>query len=336
MLPRLSAGRLRRWLCSVVLLSSLAINPALGADEAIINPLGITFEYKLSWVNVEESTFGVSLQATKQSTFKEGTEWSLLMRYAPDAQANITAISNGWGLGVYDYASWALLPGKSPFETMHMTLHTSGHMSLEDTVVRHAEPQTLVLVPEAKPSKDFIGYTLIKNKDFTVNTGVNLAEIPKDAYGSWLLLKDTNVESILDITAEPSSSSSKPTPTPTKSSVHESTSASTTSSVSIDINMGIVVLPTSDKEIDDGEKGSHAVATVTVLPPVKYIKGDPNYDPETDPIGTMLGAPKIGLYLVNTILGVGIVAHILGTIRRYQYRRQFQMSVMRSKNNSLA
>ncbi|KAJ2176789.1 hypothetical protein IWW43_002325 [Coemansia sp. RSA 1935] len=319
-----------------MLLSSLAINPALGADEAIINPLGITFEYKLSWVNVESSTFGVSLLATKQSTFKEDTEWSLLMRYAPDAQANITAISNGWGLGVYDYASWALLPGKSPFEAMHMTLHTSGHMSLEDTVVRHAEPQTLVLVPEAKPSKDFIGYTLIKNRDFTVNTGVNLAEIPKDAYGSWLLLKDTNVESILDITAEPSSSSTKPTPTPTKSSVSESTSASATSSFSVDINMGIVVLPTSDSEIEDGEKGAHAGTTVTVLPPVKYIKGDPNYDPDVNPIGTMLGAPKIGLYLVNTILGVGVIAHILGTIRRYQYRRQFQMSVMRSKNNSLA
>ncbi|KAJ2343352.1 hypothetical protein GGF43_005719, partial [Coemansia sp. RSA 2618] len=290
--------------------------------------------YKLSWVSVENSTFGVSLQATRQQTYTEGTEWSLLMRYAPDAQANITAISNGWGLGIYDYASWALLPGKEPFAPMYLTVHTSGDMSLEDTVVSHAEPKTLILVPKAQPSRDSLGYTLIKNNDYTVNKGVNLAEIPKDAYGSWLSLKDTNAESVLDMARDPTSSSEVPSPS------SRSEPSASASDEGLD---GESVAPTpSDKhaDSDDGLKAEDIMpdaATETVLPPLKYIKGDPNYDPETDPIGTMLGAPKIGLYLVNSILGVGVVAHILGTIRRYQFRRQYQMSVIRSKSgNSFA
>ncbi|KAJ1833070.1 hypothetical protein LPJ63_003041 [Coemansia sp. RSA 2711] len=338
--------RPRRWLRSaalpLTLLALFAIGPALGADSSpTINPLGITFDYKLAWINVEESTFGVKMQATAHgttSTDPDPADWSLLLRYAPDAQANITAVSKGWGLGVYDYASWALLPSKTPYDYMYFTVHTSGDMSLEDTVVNHAEPKTLILVPESRPNQDSTGYSLIKDRDYTINAGVNLAEIPKDAFGNWLSLVDTNAESVLDVAREPGSSSD------THSSPTSSVASSSSAGSGITLINAVAEIPTqsgidiespspspSEKVSNDGNgKGENADAAETVLPPVKFIKGDPNYDPTTDPIGTMLGAPKIGLYLVNSILGVGVVAHLLGTVRRYQYRRQYQMSVKRS------
>ncbi|KAJ2797381.1 hypothetical protein H4R20_005206, partial [Coemansia guatemalensis] len=181
--------RPRRWSSSalllLVVLYSLAFDMALGADDqpTTINPLGITFDYKLAWVDVEESSFGVSLQATAQPTYTKDADWSLLIRFVRDAEANITAISSGWGLGIYDYASWAILPGKDPFGVLRFTVRSSGQMSVENTVVKLAEPATLVLVPKSEPSADSKGYTLIKGRDYTINNGVNLAELPKAAFG---------------------------------------------------------------------------------------------------------------------------------------------------------
>ncbi|KAJ2892612.1 hypothetical protein GGI21_005570 [Coemansia aciculifera] len=76
-------------------------------------------------------------------------------------------------------------------------------------------------------------------------------------------------------------------------------------------------------------------ASSTVLPPVKYIPGDANYDLSVDPLGTQLVGSHIGLYLVSTILGIGILAHALGTIRRFQYKRQYHLSVSRSNAGSM-
>ncbi|KAJ2455328.1 hypothetical protein EV183_000864 [Coemansia sp. RSA 2336] len=328
----------RRWLYSAalfVLLYTSAFNLALAADgSTTINPLGITFAYNLAWVSVESSTFGVSLTASPQSTYQPGTEWSLLLRFAPDARANITAISKGWGLGIYDYASWALLPSKKPFEPMEFTVTTSAKMDLENTVTNFAEPKTLILVPEAQPNKDSLGYTLIKNNDYTVNAGVNLAEIPKEPYGEWESLVDINSESVVDVTGDPTPSSSTPTQSSTLPDSTSSPEPSPTDAHSSDPDEALKEISTAGDESSE----THASMSIeTVLPPFKFVKGDPNYDASTDPIGTMLGAPKIGLYLVNSILGVGVIAHILGTIRRYQYRREYQLSVMQSKSgNSLA
>ncbi|KAJ2852599.1 hypothetical protein IWW36_000228 [Coemansia brasiliensis] len=330
----------RRGLCSAALLLVLfytyAFNLVLAADgSTIINPLGITFAYNLAWVSVESSTFGVSLKASPQSTYQPDTKWSLLLRFAPDAQANITAISKGWGLGIYDYASWALLPSKKPFEPMQFTVTTSAKMDLENTVTNFAEPKTLILVPEAKPNKDSLGYTLIKNNDYTVNAGVNLAEIPKDPYGEWESLVDINSESVLDVTGDPTPSSSIQTQSSTLQESSPSPEPSSTDAPNSDSSEALKEMSTASDELSSETHVS--VSIETVLPPFKFVKGDPNYDPSTDPIGTMLGAPKIGLYLVNSILGIGVIAHILGTIRRYQYRREYQLSMMQSKNgNSLA
>ncbi|KAJ2079267.1 hypothetical protein H4R24_003897 [Coemansia sp. RSA 988] len=294
----------------------------LGADNqpTTINPLGITFDYRLAWVDVKESSFGVSLQATAQSTYTEGADWSLLIRFAPDAQANITAISSGWGLGIYDYASWAILPGKDPFGILRFTVRSSGQMSVENTVVKLAEPATLVLVPNSVPSAESKGYTLIKGRDYTINKGVNLAELPKTASGDWRDLVDANSETVLDI-------ASRPTPTAADDD-NSSAAADPSMSGTQDTHASE---PTQGRHAGDEESSSPAGATVTVLAPVRYIKGDPNYDLDADPIGTVLAAPRIGLYLVNSILGIGLIAHLLGSIRRLQYKRQYHMSVMQSK-----
>ncbi|KAJ2162641.1 hypothetical protein GGF46_000514 [Coemansia sp. RSA 552] len=322
--------RARRWhrafALTLAALYTLDLGPVMGAETGIINPLGITFDYKLAWVNVEESTFGVNMQASAQPSYEDGAEWSLLMRYSLEAHANITAISKGWGLGTYDYATWALLPGKVPFEPLHFTVRSSGPMSLEDSVMKLSEPTLLILVPAARPSKSTPGYTLRKDADYTVNSGVNLAEVPKAAFGAWDSLIDTSAGLVVDVAEEPTSALSSASPTPT--SAHSDAKA----------DKG------EDNDDDDSDGSSSPTpaesdapeALETVLAPAKYIKGDPNYDPETDTLGTVLGAPKIGLYLVNTILGVGILAHVAGTIRRFQFKRQYDMSVIHSKSTGAA
>ncbi|KAJ1731561.1 hypothetical protein LPJ61_002472 [Coemansia biformis] len=293
--------RTRSWASLVLaLLYLLALHGALAADEpAGINPLGITFDYKLGWVDVEKSTFGASIQATAQPSYVDGTAWSLLVRFAQDAQANVTGISPGWGLGVYDYASWVLLPGPAPFEPLRLTIRSSSNMAQESAVVKYAQPVSLILVPAGRPSAESSGYTLVSGRDYSVDTDVNLAELPKAAFGAWLSLAAADA-------APP------PSPTTTATGAHPSSSA---------LPMGGSDTPAEETD----------APMATVLPPVKYIKGDPDYDPEADPIGTVLSAPLVGPYLVNTILGIGILTHIAGTVRRLQFKRQYQMSVMRSR-----
>ncbi|PIA14674.1 hypothetical protein COEREDRAFT_10101 [Coemansia reversa NRRL 1564] len=326
--------RPRSWHSSALLLLAilylLAFDMALCADDqpTTINPLGITFDYRLAWVDVEESSFGVSLQATAQSTHTKDVDWSLLIRFAPDAQANITAISSGWGLGIYDYASWAILPGREPFGILRFTVRSSGQMSSENMVVKLAEPVKLILVPNSVPSVDSKGYTLIKHRDYTINKEVNIDKIPKAAFGDWLELVGTTSDSVLDIARTP-------TPTITDDS-NSSPSADLSIVVTGDTQDSLSPEATQGRNADgsDEEESSNPPkATVTVLAPVRYIKGDPNYDPDADPIGTVLAAPRIGLYLVNSILGIGLVAHVVGSIRRMQYRRQYHMSVMKSKTS---
>ncbi|KAJ2617607.1 hypothetical protein H4S08_000248 [Coemansia sp. RSA 1365] len=326
--------RPRSWRSSALLLLtilySLAFDMALCAEDqpTTINPLGITFDYRLAWVDVEESSFGVSLQATAQSTHKKDVHWSLLIRFAPDAQANITAVSSGWGLGIYDYASWAILPGKDPFGILRFTVRSSGQMGPENTAAKLAEPVKLILVPKSVPSVDSKGYTLIKGRDYTINKGVNLDKIPKAAFGDWLELVGTASESVLDI-------GRTPTPTATDDD-NSSPNADLSIVVTGDAQDSLSPEATQARNADgsDAEESNDPPrATVTVLAPVRYIKGDPNYDPDADPIGTVLAAPRIGLYLVNSILGIGLVAHVIGSIRRLQYRRQYHMSVKQSKTS---
>ncbi|KAJ2712955.1 hypothetical protein H4R19_002491, partial [Coemansia spiralis] len=135
-----------RRLCHSLALLSLMLMCSLAADTPpSINPLGITFDYKLAWIDAATSTYGAILQATRQPTFTSGTEWSLLIRYAPDAQVNVSALSPGWGLGSYDHASWLLLPAPAPFEPLRLTIHSSSNMALETDIANHAVPTSLIL-----------------------------------------------------------------------------------------------------------------------------------------------------------------------------------------------
>ncbi|KAJ2007144.1 hypothetical protein GGI04_000036 [Coemansia thaxteri] len=303
-----------------------------GSQPPIINPLGITFDYKLAWVDVQSSTFGVSMQANAHSSFVNGTKWSLLIRYDPSAQANIVQITNGWGLGIYDYSSWALLPSKNPLDIMYFTVRSSGQMNLEDTVVKLAEPSTFFLVPSSTPSLASSGYELKKNQDYTINQGVNLSQIPKSAFGAWLSLSSVPAEALMTFASSPAAptatvttsgdlnviktgddplSHPSSTPTPSATTVLSSTPSSTSSG--------------------SGSNNGGDDASSTVLPPVKYVKGDPNYDLAANPIGTDLAGPRTGLYVVTTILSIGVIAHALGTFRRWQYKRDYRLSVLRSK-----
>ncbi|KAJ1821196.1 hypothetical protein LPJ60_002764 [Coemansia sp. RSA 2675] len=290
------------------------------------NPVGVTFDYKLAWVDVQSSTFGVSMQVNAQPTYINGTKWSLLIRYDPSAKANIIQVTDGWGLGIYDYSSWAFLPSKDPFNIMYFTVHSSGQMNLEDTVLKLAEPTYFFLALSTGSGSSFSsGYELKKDLDYTINRGVNFAEIPKARFGPWLSL--SNVPPEARITFAPSAQ-------PTK------TGAATSGDISV-IRTGDATplsptsTPTSSTKptstaTDDGD-----AASSTVLPPAKYIPGDPNYDRSVNPIGTQLTGSHIGLYLVSAILGIGILAHALGTIRRFQYKRQYHLSVRHSKAGSL-
>ncbi|KAJ2774143.1 hypothetical protein IWQ56_000701 [Coemansia nantahalensis] len=281
-------------LLQLLLLCSLALPGArAAAAPPDINPLGITFDYKLAWIDAETSTYGATLQAAPQSTFVGGTKWSLLMRFAPDARANVTALSPGWGLGAYDYASWLLLPGSAPFDPVRLTIRSSGNLALETDIAKHAVPTNFMIVPSARPSATSTGYALVSGRDYTLNDGVNLAELPKAAFGPWLTL-----------TAAPSAAtpaSASPAPPQTSATA-------------------------ADKAAEESDS-----PMATVLPPVPFIKGDPNYDPGVNPIGTVLSAPLVGPYLVNILLGIGILAHIAGTLRRMHFRRQYQMSVRQGK-----
>ncbi|KAJ2102010.1 hypothetical protein GGI09_001446 [Coemansia sp. S100] len=320
-----SAATLLTGICCITR-ASAADDVDTGTPQIRVNPLGVTFDYKLAWVNVQSSSFGVSMQAKPQPTFVNGTQWSLLLRFDPSAKANIVQITDGWGLGIYDYSSWAFLPSKNPFDTMYFTVHSSGQMNLEDTVVKLAEPTSFFLVSSAGPSFSS-GFDLRKDSDYTINRGVNLAEIPKAPFGSWLSLSRVPPESLMTFAPSP-----KPTEDATASTggdisvikTGDATRASPTSTPTLTSNS----TPTST--VSEGD-----AASSTVLPPAKYIPGDPNYDKSVDPLGTELAGPRTGLYLVSAILGVGILAHAVGTIRRFQYKRQYHLSVRHSKAGSL-
>ncbi|KAJ2748004.1 hypothetical protein GGI20_000091 [Coemansia sp. BCRC 34301] len=321
-----SAAKLLTVLCCVTG-ATAADDDGTNAHPAKINPMGVTFDYKLAWVNVQTSTFGVSMQAKAQPTYN-GTAWSLLLRYDPSAMANIVQISDGWGLGIYDHSSWALFPSKDPFGTMYFTVHSSGQMSLEDTVLKLAEPASFFLVSSAGNSFSS-GFELRKDSDYTINQSVNLAKIPKEPFGSWLSLSRVPPGSLMTFAP-----SHRPTETPTANNsgaisvikTGDATVASPTSTETFS--------PTPTPTSTDTSSAVDA-ASSTILPPAKYIPGDANYDRSVNPLGTELAGPKTGLYLVSTILGIGIIAHALGTIRRYQYRRQYHLSVSRSKAGSL-
>ncbi|KAJ1955005.1 hypothetical protein EC988_002122 [Linderina pennispora] len=160
-----------------------------------------------------------------------------------------------------------------------------------------------------------------KGSDYTVNQGVNLAEVPKAAFGPWETLP--RVGSLVDLktTAE----ETKATPETAKAS---KTSKDETATATAKETAGTETPDSNDRPKAAQETNN---TSETYLPPLKYIKGDPNYDVETNPLGTQLAAPLTGLYLVSAILGVGIIAHALGTARRYAFRRQYFQSLKQSK-----
>ncbi|KAI8324639.1 hypothetical protein GQ54DRAFT_302446 [Martensiomyces pterosporus] len=340
----------RRWFRSASLiltvLHCILAFSALGASAADINPGDISFDYKLAWVDVQSSTFGVSMKATAQSSFDSSAPWSLLIRYDKTANANITQITSGWGLGIYDYSSWALMPSTTPFDPLYFTVHSSGQMDLENTVVKLAEPTSIILVPSAVPSSRSLGYTLMKDQTYTINANVNLAQIPKKAFGPWLSLANTNAESIPNVSQNTASQQSSGGGA--SSSAPQSSSPAQTSSGNLSIlktgnapfpqatptdsgsaQSSAQPGPTDTTKVPETNKTSPILTTH--LPQPKFVKGDANYDLSIDPLGTQLVGPRIGLYLVSSILGVGLVAHIAGTIRRYQFRFQYTRSVERSK-----
>ncbi|KAI9502821.1 hypothetical protein BX070DRAFT_225651, partial [Coemansia spiralis] len=304
-------------------------------DPSTINPMGLTFNYQLGWVDVTSSTFGVTIQAVKHSTYVDGTPWSLLIRFDPSARANITEISDGWGLGVYDYSSWVLLPSKSLFEPMYFTVHSTGQMNLENTVMKLAVPTKFILIADSTPKPSSNGYKLIEDRDYYINTG-NLAELPKSAYGAWRSLVNTNAELILNVTEEPSStvdlvSAQSGSVLPSNANFNVIINGVELASATLSNGSEASSTQTpADYAKEAGAAGSNTNTMETLLPPVKYIKGNPDYDPDMDPIGTVYGAPLIGPILVNIVLGIGFIVHVAGTIRRYQYRHMYQTSLLQA------
>ncbi|KAJ1677511.1 hypothetical protein EV182_006020 [Spiromyces aspiralis] len=51
----------------------------------------------------------------------------------------------------------------------------------------------------------------------------------------------------------------------------------------------------------------------------KYVKGDPNYDYELNPLATKLSGPLTGLLAYLTVLGIAVLFYIMGTILRIRY-----------------
>ncbi|KAJ2719735.1 mRNA decay protein [Coemansia sp. Benny D115] len=318
--PTTHMWSLSRWLraastliLAVLLCASMppcSVHAQQPSDAGVVTDLGVKFTYTVSWVHVEDGTFGAVIQAVKKPTYVDGTPWSLLIRYDASAAAQITNASDDWGLGIYDSASWVFVPKDNPFVPLYITVKTSGKLDLEDTVRRLAVPEIFFYVA----SNDFehmeMGYTLTKDNDYTITT-VNYSQLSKEIFGQWVGLPRTDAKVVVkekggtESQAE-TASSSKPKPSATDSD-SDSSAASESSSAT----------PTQSTDTS---------STATVLPPVKFIKGDPNYDPNVDVLGTVLAAPKTGLYLTSTIIGIGLLAHAVGTYTRYQYQRQYNMS----------
>ncbi|KAJ1768508.1 hypothetical protein LPJ74_004828 [Coemansia sp. RSA 1843] len=317
---------------------ALSIRADSSTDPPVFNPIGITFNYTLGWVDVTTSTFGVSLLPVKQSTYVEGTPWSLLIRYDPSARANITQLSPGWGLGIYDYASWVLLPSSAPYNDIYFTVHSTGQMNLEDTVEKLAVPAALMLIGDASPKPSSEGYKLYQDHDYFIEN-VNMAQLPKAAFGAWTSLADTNAEAMNIAQASTSTDfvdmhSDSILPSGVEFDMVKDGGDSTTSLPTTDTESEAVV-PTFTLDNASDEDAKVAPQDMeTLLPPVKYIAGDPDYDPDIDPIGTIYGAPLIGPILVNIILGIGLAVHIAATIRRYQYRRMYKMSLLQAKSGT--
>ncbi|KAJ2378108.1 hypothetical protein IW150_000988 [Coemansia sp. RSA 2607] len=288
---------------------------------------GVTFEYKIGWVDVESSTFGVSLLPKKKDNYVDrGNTWGLMLRYDPNAMANITQMSAGWGLTYYDYTSWILGASSTPFKTMYFIVHSSGQMSLENTVLQLTTPEQLYFVPNNTSSGNLQELTVIPltiDVDYTINSGVNLAQNPKTATGPWIGLEDTRAEEKLS-TASNAPNQASPTQASDEKEVNVIKTADAPDAT-----------PTDSTLASDSSKESTATTDptkATILPPVKFIKGDPNYDPDVDVIGTVLAAPKTGLYLTSAILGIGLIAHAAGSYKRFQYQREYRLAVQRTKS----
>lgn len=301
-------------LCAMLFHCPMAVLAAQGSinggDHSSINPIGVTFEYKLAWVDVKSSTFGVSVQAAAHSQKAKDTNWILLLRYDKETQANVTKISSGWELDTYDYASWMFIPGDKPYDQLYFTARSGAKMNTEDTVRKYAEPAQvyLMFVNQGSSTEDMAAYVLRKGSDYTLNQGVNLSEIPNKAFGPWLSLPDPVADTSLDETVSR-----------TVKDGGNGVNAATPSTQHINVATTPTSTTASSKDMP------------TVIAPAKYIPGNPNYDKNTDPLGTMLAAPRTGLYLTSVILGIGILAHIAGTIHRFRFKRQFHNSVGRSK-----
>ncbi|KAJ1893440.1 hypothetical protein LPJ66_005758 [Kickxella alabastrina] len=297
----------------------------------------LTFDYKIAWIDVESATFGVSLQAYKKPTFIHRTNWSLLVRYDASARANITQISQGWGLNYYDYSTWIIVSGKEQFNILRYTVRSSGKMNLEDTVNKLAVPNQLFLINSTDFSDNQPGVNLELGVEYFVNADVNLAQIPKKAFGDWLNLKEIDAEKILSsINEQPPSGLATQQSDADESNVAKSDDVSETTPTRSSSSSRTTATPsTSSKPQASTSLQVSSTTMATVLPLVKFIKGDPNYDPNINVIGTVLSAPRTGLYLVSTILGIGIIAHAAGTYRRFQYKRQYQSLVQRSKSGHL-
>ncbi|KAJ2665395.1 hypothetical protein IWW48_000284 [Coemansia sp. RSA 1200] len=315
----------------------LLIRADSSTDSPQINPIGVTFNYSLGWVDVTTSTFGVTLTPVKQSTYVEGTPWSLLVRFDQSARANITQITPGWGLGIYDYASWVLLPSSSPFNDMHFTVHSAGQMNLEDTVDKLAVPNVFMIIGDTSPKPSSKVYNLYQNHDYYIEN-VNLAQLPKTAFGAWESLSDTNAESINVGQGHESASFGEHAGSVLPSNVEfdvikdgedDAISSSATSSE----NDATPTATSSTVNEEDATVSQREMETI--LPPVKYIPGDPDYDPNMDPLGTLYAAPIIGPILVNIVLFIGLAVHAAATFRRYQYRRVYKMSLLQANAGNM-
>ncbi|KAJ2559168.1 hypothetical protein EV175_000466 [Coemansia sp. RSA 1933] len=275
----------------------------------------------------------------KRSTYVEGTPWSLLIRYDSSAHANITQLSPGWGLGIYDYASWVLLPSSAPFNNMYFTVHSTGQMNLEDTVEKLTVPVALMIIGDASPKPSSEGYKLYQDHDYFIEN-VNLAQLPKATFGPWDSLTDTNAES-MNIAQDLASNNfvdMQPDSVLPSNAEFDVIMSGDDTNMSPTLDTVSDATPTPTPTSENAKQNDATLpkdgSMETLLPPVKYIAGDPDYDPDFDPIGTKYGAPIIGPILVNVILGIGLAVHIVATARRYQYRRMYKMSLLQANSRN--
>ncbi|KAJ1921577.1 hypothetical protein H4219_000615 [Mycoemilia scoparia] len=303
-------------LCLLASIISYLASAQLGPQN---NNFGVAFQYKLAWVNVQTSKFGVELTPNYAPNSPQPTAWSLSMTFPQSARTTLeTAGSdvNRWDLQTRDGQVWVASPMDTMPNNLYMTGTTTGQMDLEDTIKELAIPQQLVLYPRNMIGDTSVAYVLKLGTDYTVDEGINLAQIPTEPFGPWI---PQPKESIVIPSAVAASASESDASTTSLSSSQSESSASEFSD-----ETGVSSADSPDKNEVGKQSDSNAV---------KFIKGDPDYDKSVNPLARQFAAPLTGLYLFCTVAGIGILSYIVGTAIRLRYKYSYQQLLKKMTAN---